>query len=283
MNGVGVRELALDWQLHPGIAAWCLAAAALYVLGARGRAWPVARTGSFLAGLAIVAVALQSGLDAHAEELLSVHMLQHLLLTLAAPPLLIAGAPVTLALRALPPSGRRVLASALRSRPLRGLAHPAVGLALFAAVLLVTHFTGFYDAALRSTALHESEHVLYVATALLFWLPLAGREPLRARPSPLVRILYVLLAMPPMALVGVALASSDTLRYESYASPAQALGVSALADQHAGGMIMWVGGTLTLALAVVWIGWSALRREEELQRARDAYADRRVAAGGPLR
>jgi putative membrane protein len=264
----------LEWRLDPALLAAVTATAALYLAGARrARRWPAVRTAAFLAGLALLVVALQSGLHARGEQLLSVHMVQHLVLTMGVPPLLLLGAPLSLALRTVPASGRRSLARTLRG-PLRGLAHPVVTWALFTFVLVGSHAPAIYDAALRHEPLHEVEHAVYLCAALLFWLPLVGSEPLPAGPSPAGRILYLLASMPPMALVGVGLVADSHVAYAAYLEPARARGVSALSDQHAGGMVMWVGGTLVLAVAVLAVGWVALRREEERQLAREAYRDR---------
>jgi putative membrane protein len=273
--GYTVEAIGDGWRVDPLLLVALGATALLYLAGVarRRRPWPVARTASFVAGLAVLWVALASGADTHAGELLSAHMVQHMLLTVVAPPLLVAGAPVTLALGALPAAPRRSLARALRGRAVRWATFPPVALALFAAVLVGTHVPYAYELALRSPVAHVAEHGLYVVTALLFWAPLVGSDPLPHRPSPSARVLWLLLAMPPMALVGVVLLSSDSVVYSPYAHAARALGGSALADQQLAGTIMWVGGKLVLVAAVLAIGWSALMREERRQAARDRYAE----------
>jgi len=273
--GYTIDAIGRGWRVDPLLLAALAAAAALYLAGVvrRRRPWPPARTTAFLAGLAVLWVALASGADTYAGELLSAHMVQHMLLTLVAPPLLIAGAPVTLALGALPAGPRGSLARALRSRALRWATWPPLALALFAGALVATHVPVVYELALRSPVAHVAEHALYVATALLFWAPLVGSEPLPHRPSPAARVLWLLLAMPPMALVGVALLTTDSVAYAPYADSARALGGSAVADQHLAGTIMWVGGKLVLVAAVLVVGWAALVREERQQTARERYAE----------
>jgi putative membrane protein len=273
--GYTIDAIGEGWRIDPPLAAALGAVALLYLSGVRRRRrpWPVARTASFLAGLAALWIALASGADAHAGELLSAHMVQHMLLTLVAPPLLVAGAPVTLALSALPPAPRRPLARVLRGRAVRWATYPPVALALFTAALVGTHVPAVYELALHSQVAHVAEHALYLGTALLFWAPLAGSEPLPHQPSPAARVLCLLLAMPPMAFVGVALLSADTVAYAPYADAARALDGSALADQHLAGTIMWAGGTLVLVAAVLIAGWAALVREERRQEARDRYAE----------
>ncbi len=138
-------------------------------------AWPLRRTLCFLGGIGCALVALQSGIDAYDDQLLSVHMVQHMLLLMVVPALLLGGQPVLLALRALPPRRRRGLARALqRVRPYLG---PAPSLAFFSAVVVLTHLSSFYDATLRHAALHDLEHALYVIAGLLIWWQILDVDP----------------------------------------------------------------------------------------------------------
>lgn len=270
-----LADLATHWQLEPGLVAVTLAALGLYGWGTRrvARGWPWTRAVAFAAGVLTAFAALCSGLDRYATDLLSVHMAQHLALALVAAPLLVAGAPVTLALRALPPAERHALGRAVRSRPARVLAHPVTAWTLFVGVMLATHFTGLYEAALRHPAIHAGEHMLYLATGVLFWLPVLGVEPVAHRPGWLGRTLYLLLAMPAMGFVGVVLSIADHVRYPAYLAAARAMGVSALADQHAAGALMWVGGSVLAAAWTMWASWSWLALEESRALAREAYID----------
>jgi cytochrome c oxidase assembly factor CtaG len=182
-----------------------LLAAALLWLVAVGRAraahGPAAvsrrRTALFLAGIGVLAVALLSPVDAGAATRFSVHMVQHLLLTLVAAPLLVLARPLTLALQAATPATRARLLAALRSWPLAALTAPPLAWCGFALVLWATHFSPLYQAALGNPALHALEHLAYLGTALLFWSAVAAVDPSPARLSPPARILYLLLAMPP--------------------------------------------------------------------------------------
>ncbi|MGI8580444.1 MAG: cytochrome c oxidase assembly protein, partial [Solirubrobacteraceae bacterium] len=146
--------------------------AALYALSARGLAWPARRTVAFIGGLVALLAALAPPLGTQDTRLLSLHMVQHGLLTLVAAPLLVSGAPLRLALRRLSGHRRRALGRVLAARPLHVLTRPAVGLGLFAAVLLGTHLTPVYDLAVRNEAVHVTEHAAYFWTAILLWVPL---------------------------------------------------------------------------------------------------------------
>jgi putative membrane protein len=271
--GYTLDAIGHGWRADPLLIAALGACAALYLAGVRRRRrpWPPARTVSFVAGLGALWVALASGADTYAGQLLSAHMVQHMLLALIAPPLLVAGAPVTLALGALSPAPRRSLARALHGPVLRRATRPVVALIAFAAALILTHIPAVYELALRNPAAHVTEHALYLITALLFWAPIVGSEPVPHRPSPMMRVLLLLLAMPPMALVGVVLLTVEHPMYAPYADAARALGGSAVADQQLAGTIMWVGGKLVLVAAVLAIGWSALVGEERRQVARERY------------
>src|SRR5206468_11223107 len=122
-------------------------------------------------GLVTIFAELDTPIDTGAQSSFSVHMLQHLLLTMVAAPLLVLGAPVTLALQAWPGIARRGILSLLHSAPIRLLANPLVAWGLFFGFMWVSHMTGLYEATLRSRRIHELEHVGYLATALLFWMP----------------------------------------------------------------------------------------------------------------
>jgi putative membrane protein len=231
----------------------------LYGAGLRRVArWPLARTLAFCGGLAAVAVALLSPLDGAAETRLSAHMAQHLLLGLVAPLLLVAGAPVRLALRALHGDARRTLARFLRRLPLT----PATGWLAFSAVMLGTHLTGLYELAVRDPLVHALEHAAYLLAGLLFWAPLVAADPLPHPPGPAARLAWLLAAMPPMGLVGAHLLTGG-VAYPSYPS---------LADQRTAAGLMWGGGSLLMAAAIVWIVFAALLQEEARQRRRETAA-----------
>jgi putative copper resistance protein D len=244
--------------------------AALYAASVRrARRWPAWRSAAFGGGLAVLALALCGGIDRWADRMLSVHMTQHLLLALVAAPLLVLGAPLRLALAALPSASARALARIASSRA-GLLAHPLAAGLLFAAAGLLLHVPGVYDASVRDAWVHAGVHALFLASALLFWTPLLAPEPLRHRMSPPAKLAYLLLAMPAMAIVGVVLNNSPGIVYVPYAASAQTLGISAFADQQLAGALMWVGGGTVLGLAFLLCGWRALLAEERRQVAREA-------------
>jgi cytochrome c oxidase assembly factor CtaG len=290
MSAPSVLDLLGRWRLDPLLTLALLGGAAVYVSAAwnvtraarrRGtgaRGWPLARGAAFIAGLAAIAVALQSGLDRYDGELLSVHMAQHLVLMLLAPPLLLAGAPLTLALRSLPRGLRSQLAAALRSGAVRAVARPSVGIAAAALPLLLFHLTPLSGLALRVPLVHQSEHLLYLTGGLLFFSGLIAPGPATHRLGGLAAVLYVSVAMPLMSVVGVILLADPTLRLHAYLAPARRLGVSALADQRLAGLLMISADVLASGAVGLAIAWRAMLAEERRAVARETRASERPFA-----
>jgi putative copper resistance protein D len=252
----------------------------LYAVGvrrARSR-WPARRAVAFVAGVACVVVALQSGIDAFDDRMLSDHMVQHLLLLQVAPLLLLAGRPGLLLLRAAPASARPWLVRRLET--LRPATTPVACLAVFGVTVLATHLPGFYDATLRHPALHEAEHIVYVLAGLLLWWPLLDADPLaRRRLDGMARLVYLIAAMVPMTVLGAYLDRHTTLVYTGYGAPARALGISAVADQQQAGAIMWVVGSTLMILAGLWQAMAAMVEEERRMVVRERRSGMTVDPG----
>lgn len=223
--------------------------------GVRVPAW---RSAAFLGGLSAVLVALASPIDALAERSFTAHMVQHLLLTVVAAPLLLLGRPLTLALRSGP--GRPWIRRAVRSREFGALTHPVVAWLAFVGTMYATHLGPLYEAALRSPAWHAAEHSLFLATALLFWLPVVGDTPARHRLGHGARLLYLALAMPAEGFLALAIFSAGRALYPAYAGP------GALDDQRSAAVVMWIVGDMMLlgAIALAALAWKA--DEETRQR-----------------
>jgi cytochrome c oxidase assembly factor CtaG len=279
----GPLKLLTAWSFQPLALALMALVGALYWSGLRrlqranvGPAWPASRTAAFYGGLAVTAVALVSPVDTYADFSFSAHMVQHVLLMMVAAPLFALGAPVTLALRASrPQTRRRVLLPVLHSTPVSVLTHPLVAFALFAVVQYVSHFTDFYNAALRSTPVHYLEHALYVFVALLFWWPVVGLDPAPHKLSHPARLLYLVAAMPVEAFLAVALLSARP--YQAYvALPPPWGGAAAVADQSSAAAIMWIAGDLTMLIAALLTAAAWLRREQVRQRRIENDEDRRA-------
>ena len=275
------RLLVTDWQLSSSVWAPAAASVLLYLWGAarcRG-SWPLRPTLSFLAGIGSVLVALQSGIGTYDDRLLSVHMVQHMLLLLIAPVLLLCGRPFLLALRAASPRARPMLARALAAA--RNVSGPLQCVGVFTAVVIATHLPRFYDATLGHPLLHDAEHGLYLLAGSLLWWPILDGDPApRRRLGGLAKLGYLLAAMVPMALVGAYLNRKATLAYAPYGPASRALGISPLADQAQAGAIMWVAGNTIMIAVGLWAVIAALVAEERRQRLRDARGAS-VTAGRP--
>lgn len=269
--------LPLDWHGDPVVVAMLGALAGAYLAGVRrvrrrGGSVPAARVRWFAAAAGVLVLALCSPVASVSDRRFSVHMVQHLLLTYGAAPLLAFAAPVTLALQAAGPGrARQRLLAVLHSRAVAAVTHPVVAWVAFAAVMYATHFSGLYDASLGNPAVHGAEHLLYLGAAVLFWWPVVRRDPVPGRfPWP-ARLLYLVAAMPLQSLLGLAIFSSDRPLYPHYVAT---LGhVAAVDDQHLAGAIMWVGGDL-LMLTAIGVALAAWFRHEERATARlDARLD----------
>jgi cytochrome c oxidase assembly factor CtaG len=265
--------LAGHWQ-----SAWPLDAAAAMCAGAyawgiarAGPGWPARRALCFAGGLAAVLLALQSGIGAYDDQLLSVHMVQHMLLLMVAPVLLLEGRPLLLALRALPRRRRAPLAKLLERAAWLG--SPLLCVGAFSAALIVAHVPPVFDATLRDPLLHEVEHAMFLVCGVLLWWPLLDADPVpRRRLGGLGRIVYMLATMPAMALVGAWLNRAPSPVYHGYVAPARALGISAVSDQQHAGAIMWVGGSTFMIAVGLWAAMAAMVAEERRRSAHEARA-----------
>ncbi|MDQ3660640.1 MAG: cytochrome c oxidase assembly protein [Actinomycetota bacterium] len=258
-----------EWPFEPLLWALLALSLAVYLRAARARGWSLRRTLSFTAGVMAVAIALCSPVAVYAEGLLSVHMVQHLLLTQVAAPLLVMGAPAALALRAAPIGARTRIATVVRSRSVRALSHPISAWLLFAGVMWASHFSVLYDRALDNPLLHVFEHGLYLGAALLFWWPLVGLDPGAHRLPKAGRVGYLLLAIPVQSFLGLAIYSSSEILYPHYGSLVRSWGPDALADQRLGGAIMWLGGDALFLVAFMVLAWVWLGSEEHEQQRMD--------------
>jgi cytochrome c oxidase assembly factor CtaG len=233
------------------------------------RPWPRWRSAAWAAGLVALGAALAGPVDAGADRRLADHMVQHLLLTGPAPLLLAAAAPVRLALAASGPAGRRRVAGVLRSRAGRLAGRPAVALPAAVAVLVGFHLTGLFALALEHPLVHAAEHAALFWTALVAWVVLLGVDPLPHTPGVIGRLAWLTALMTAMAVVGAVLVSADHVLWAPYAAQP-----NALADQRAGGTVMWLGGVAILVPATLAICGHALWREEQRQRRREAAGAR---------
>jgi len=286
-----VGRILLGWSFDPLVAVPLLVAAALYVqswrrIRARGQRWPTQRLVCFLCGLGAIALALQSPLEAYDTVLFSVHVSQHLLLTMAAAPLLVLGAPITMLLMTVPARTRKRVVRVVHSRPIQVLSHPLVAWLLFTMTLYALYFSPLFELTLRNPLVHDLVHLHFIAVGLLFWWPVVGIDPTRWRLHHLARVMFVFLMVPFHAFLGVAIMGSGHLLAPALGQFVRDWGPSPLADQQAGGAIMWGVGDVVSVVAVIAIiaAWAqheekvAAREDRRLARARAAAAEAEAGA-----
>ena len=288
-------DFLLDWTFDPTVAIPLLVLGVGYVFAVRHvnaqhptNRVPLGRVAAFVAGLLVIEIALQSIIERYDTTLFSVHMVQHVLLTLVASPLLALGAPITLALRyARPDFRRRWILPILHSRVVRAVTFPVVAWLLFAGAMWGTHFSPIFNASLTEPLLHQAEHVIYLVVGLLFWWPAVGADPSPWRMPHPVRALYLFLQMPQNTFLALAIYGAAGPLYPHYAAINLLMpwAPPALADQQIAGGLMWVVGDVIFILSIVLVvaGWmrsegrETARRERQDDVARAAIRAREAA------
>jgi putative copper resistance protein D len=219
------------------------------------------------------AVATMSGLGAYDTTLFSAHMAQHVLLGMVTPFLLALAAPVTLAVQASDRRTQRAILRLVHHPVARVAAHPIVAWGVFAATPFALYFTPLYELSVRNAAVHVAVHAHLVVAGCLFAWPAVGVDP-SPRPLPHgARVLYLVVAVPFHAFVGVALLGARAVLAGAEASAAAArLGVDALADQRLGAGILWASGDLLglVAAGVALVRWMAADEREAARADRTA-------------
>jgi putative copper resistance protein D len=276
---VDVHTLLTGWQTDPlslVSLAIELALAVWYVvsvrrLAARGRSWPRARMVSFLAGTALIVIAVQSGLAAYDDQVFWIHVIQHLLLMNFAPILLALSAPVTLALQASSRPTQRVLLGILHHPVVEWITHPVVVVITAYGTMLVYFLSPFYNFSLEHPLIHDLTHLHFLISGCLFWWLVVGRDPSRWRLSHPAKLGFLACGIPVNAILGVSLTGATA----SIAPHFHTLG-----DTHTGGSILWVVGELTslIAMGIVLYQWMQFEERVASRADRRADADADAAA-----
>jgi putative membrane protein len=203
----------------------------------------------FAAGLATLVIALFSPIDVFSNVLFVMHMTQHVLLIMVAAPLILLGLPAAFV--------RPLLQVAQLKRILAGLTHPVTAFALYNLTLVVWHFPALYELTLRNPFIHDLEHAMFFYTGLLSWWPLLS--PVRELPrlSYPGQMLYIFLTAIPAGLLSAVLVFANSVIYPSYAAAPRLWGLTALADQQAGALVMMLPGKVIylIALTIVFFIW----------------------------
>ncbi|MEV4918913.1 cytochrome c oxidase assembly protein [Streptomyces tirandamycinicus] len=275
----------LELSVDPVFLAGCLLGLALYGwavlrLRRRGDAWPVSRTVFFTVGVLSIALVMCTALNDYGMVMFSVHMVQHMVISMLSPILLLLGAPVTLALRALPPAGRgrtgprELLLALLHSRYMKIVTHPAFTIPMFIASLYGLYFTPLFDFLMGSRAGHIAMMVHFLAVGLVFFWPIMGVDPGPHRPGYVMRMLELFAGMPFHAFFGIALMMASEPMVRAYADPPASLGISALSDQNAAGGIAWAFSEIPSVLVLIALVFQWYRSEQRQAVRKDRAADR---------
>jgi putative membrane protein len=242
------------WSIHPSTVIGMTALGALYIWASRqlGREPSAAQKIFFVSGLLAIFASLNGPIhDLSDDYLFSAHMVQHLLLTFAVPPLLLAGTPGWM------------LRPLLTARPVRPVAQfvtrPSICFAAFNVVIAGWHLPVFYNAAMAHHGLHILEHLMFMAAAVLMWWPLLSQVPEFPRLAYPGQMLYTFLMSIPMSIVAVYIAMADHILYPAYAAAPRVLPVTPLEDQLLGALIMWIPGGMIfmIIMTVVFFKWNA--------------------------
>ncbi len=226
-----------------------LIAARAYGIRHPVRRFSTLRVSYFVAGVVIMCATLLPPADAFADRSFAAHMAQHLILTLVGPPLLLLGAPLLLCVSLPPANIARSIARIVQRSPVHTVFSPVVAWLFYVATIWVVHLSPLYEAALQHEWVHVLEHALFVFAALLFWMPVVQVGYVPWPLSYAARTLYLFLAIPQGAFLGLVIYSARYVLYPHYTvgrSFAQAM-----LDQQNGGVIMWMAGGLGLLIAFI--------------------------------
>ncbi|MFF0790473.1 cytochrome c oxidase assembly protein [Streptomyces spiralis] len=275
----------LEWSADPFFLVACLLGLGLYGWGVlrlrrRGDSWPVGRTVAYVVGVLTVGLVMCTGLNEYGMVMFSVHMVQHMVISMLSPILILLGAPITLALRALPVAGRgrkgprELLLAVLHSRYVRVVTHPAFTIPMFVASLYALYFTPLFDFLMGSRAGHIAMMVHFLAVGLAFFWPIMGVDPGPNRPGYLMRILELFAGMPFHAFFGIALMMGSTPMVGTFRNPPGSLGIDALSDQSAAGGIAWAFSEVPSVLVLLALLYQWYRSEQRQAKRKDRAADR---------
>lgn len=277
LHGEEVHFSWTAWDAHWSIVLGCAALLAVYFwgigparvkygLGEPASRWQVA---SYVGAVVILFVSLTGPIhDLSDYYLFSAHMVQHMLIMMIVPPLLLLGLPAWLIRPALRLRGVTPVA--------RFLTKPLVAFALYNVVFVVWHFPFMYNAALENHDVHIIQHLMFIATATMMWWPVVNPLPeLAIMPGP-VQILYLFAIGLPASVVSAFIALSEEVVYPFYGRAPRVFTLTAVEDQQLGGMIMWVPGMVLLwaAITIIFFRWA--RREDREERAERERLDARA-------
>ncbi|HEY4306741.1 MAG TPA: cytochrome c oxidase assembly protein [Gemmatimonadaceae bacterium] len=241
--------------------AYSIGVRAAWTRAGRGRGIRLRQLACFALGMATLFIALLSPIDTQADELFSAHMIQHVLLTIVAPPFLVSGAPIVALLFALPLESRRRTVRAIKRSPAlttswETLTSPAIACGVHAVALWTWHIPRLYSLALEHPTMHALEHASFIGTAALLWWSII--HPRRSRRAAYgIGIATLFATMLQSGVLGALLTLSHRVWYPLQTIGAATHGLSPLEDQQLAGLIMWVPGGLLylIGMAALFLGF----------------------------
>lgn len=276
-----IRAILLSWEWRIEVLIPLVVAGVVFFVGWRrlrlkGRrphglanGW---RLVSYWVGLLLIGLALLSPIDVLAGQLFFMHMIQHLLLVMIVPPLLMLANPMPFLLWGLPDAVRHKAGGALSNvlhrksstrKTLRTITSPGVAWIIFVFVIIGWHDPNLYNAALRNAVVHDLEHLTFFGAAMLYWWHVVGAGPrIHKRFSRTAQVMYVIAAIPPNMLTGIAIAFAGQVIYSHYLSMPRLWGIDAIDDQTLAGVIMWVPGSMMYIVVVLILTARWLEGEE---------------------
>ncbi|HEY5881196.1 MAG TPA: cytochrome c oxidase assembly protein, partial [Nakamurella sp.] len=280
-------NLLTDWRFDVLLGTAAIAAAVLYVLGVRrlrrnGVRWPPGRTTAWLVGCAMLLVATSSGLARYGAAQFSMHMIEHMVLGMVAPILLVLGGPVTLALRALPaarrdgvPGLREGIVSVMHSRFVRFVTHPIVVFVLFVVSFYSLYFTSLFAVMITSHVGHVWMSIHFIVVGYLYYWVIIGVDPAPRQLPPFVKLAMLLGALPFHAFFGLALMNSHTaMAADYYAGLGLPWATDLVAEQRLGGAIAWGATEIPIIIVLIALLSQWARSDEREARRSDRKGDR---------
>jgi cytochrome c oxidase assembly factor CtaG/putative copper export protein len=280
-------RVLFDWRFDLIFGTAAIVFAALYLAGVRrlrrrGDDWPAGRTVSWLLGCVALLFVTSSGLGRYMPAMFSMHMADHMLLSMLVPILLVLGGPVSLALRALPTAGRddppgmrEWLLAALHSRLSRFLTNPVVATVLFITGFYGLYLGGLFDAAVGNHMGHVAMNAHFLLSGYLFYWVVIGVDPTPRPIPPLAKVAVVFASLPLHAFFGVILMGMQKVLGESfYRSLHLTWHADLLGDQRLGGGIAWAAGEIPLIVVMIALLVQWTRSDQRTARRLDRAADR---------
>jgi len=268
-----------SWSAEPGAIALILVLGYVYVRRWRrvrahdgARAAPTWRLWIFIAGLVAIAIALLSPVDSLGHQLLTMHMVQHVILLDIVPILLILGLTKTL----MRPVTRRL--QPIENGP---LGHPVVAVFLYVGSMWIWHIPALYDLAASNDAVHVLEHVFFLSAGLLYWWHLIGPLRTRLASGGLGPVGYMVSTKIAIGILGIILTFAPDALYAFYIDQPNYWGLTPTADQAVAGLIMALEQSIIMGIALTWLFVRMINESEREERRKERYGDpdERVPAG----